>query len=358
MTLEDRHLENEYYTQAEHGEFELFDLGDFELASGERIPDCKLAYTTHGKLNQAKDNVVVFPHMYSGTHRDMEMYVGEDMAIDPKEYFVIMPNQLGNGLSTSPHNTPPQDGGMGNFPDVNIEDDIRAQHRLVTEEFGIEEVQLVLGWSMGAQQTYEWAVRYPEMVKRAAPIAGTAKVTPHDQLFIDAHMEAIRSDPAWNDGFYDDPHAVITGLKRHAQIWSVMGLCTQFYHYEERAWERAGFTSVEDLMANFWEDWFLRMDPNNLLTMARKWQHGDVSRNTGGDLEAALGRIEAKTFVMPFEEDMFFPVDDCAHEESLIPDSELRPIPSLWGHFTMFGIFEEDKQAIDDNIRELLETPV
>jgi homoserine O-acetyltransferase len=94
------------------------------------------------------------------------------------------------------------------------------------------------------------------------------------------------------------------------------------------------------------------------MTMARKWQHGDVSRNTDGDLAAALGRIEAKTFVMPFEEDMFFPVSDCAHEESMIPDSELRPIPSLWGHFTMFGVFEEDKQAIDDHIRELLETPV
>jgi len=358
MTLENHHLTNEYYTQAEHGDYDLLDLGDFELASGQRIPDCKLAYQTHGKLNQKKDNAIVFPHMYSGTHRDMEMYVGEDMAIDPKEYFVIMPNQLGNGLSTSPHNTPPQDGGMGNFPDVNIEDDIRAQHKLVTEEFGIEELELVLGWSMGAQQTYEWAVRFPEMVKRAAPIAGTAKVTPHDRLFIDAHMEAIRSDPAWNGGFYDDPHAVITGLKRHAQLWSVMGLCTQFYHYEERAWERAGFMSVEDLMANFWEDWFLRMDPNDLLAMAKKWQNGDVSRNTDGDLEAALGRIEAKTFVMPFEEDMFFPVSDCAHEESMIPDSELRPIPSLWGHFAMFGIFEEDKQAIDDNIRELLETPV
>jgi homoserine O-acetyltransferase len=61
---------------------------------------------------------------------------------------------------------------------------------------------------------------------------------------------------------------------------------------------------------------------------------------------------------MPFEEDTFFPVSDCAHEESMIPDSELRPIPSLRGHFAMFGIFEEDKQAIEDNVRELPETPV
>jgi homoserine O-acetyltransferase len=112
------------------------------------------------------------------------------------------------------------------------------------------------------------------------------------------------------------------------------------------------------MMANFWEDWFLPMDPNNLLTMANKWKHGDVSRNTDGDLEAALSRIEAKTFVMPFEQDMFFPVSDCAHEEAMIPDSELRPVPSLWGHFTMFGVFDEDKQAIDEHIAELLDADV
>lgn len=358
MSLENRYLENEYYTQDEHGDFELFDLGDFNLARGQTLPNAKLAYQTFGDLNEDKDNVILFPHMYSGTHRDMERFIGEDMAIDPTEYFVILPDQFGNGLSSSPHNTPPQEGGMGYFPDVMIEDDIRAQHKLVTEEFGIDELQLVLGWSMGAQQTYEWIVRYPDMVKRAAPIAGTAQVTPHDQLFIEAHKEMIRSDPAWNNGFYTEPHAVHRGLRRHALIWSVMGLSTQFYHQSEQAWERAGFQSVDDFMANFWEDWFLPMDPNNLLTMATKWQHGDVSRNTDGDLEEALGRIEAKVYVMPFEEDMFFPVRDCAYEEAMISDSELRSIPSLWGHFTMFGVFDEDLETIDNHISDLLNESV
>ncbi|SEP17442.1 Alpha/beta hydrolase family, partial [Halogranum amylolyticum] len=125
-----------------------------------------------------------------------------------------------------------------------------------------------------------------------------------------------------------------------------------------QAWNRAGFQSVDDFMRNFWEDWFLPMDPNNLLTMATKWQHGDVSRNTDGDLEAALGRVEAKVYVMPFEEDMFFPVRDCEYEEAMIPDSELRPIPSLWGHFTMFGVFDEDFEAIDEHIGELLNESV
>jgi homoserine O-acetyltransferase/O-succinyltransferase len=87
-------------------------------------------------------------------------FVGEGRPLDPSRYFIILPGQFGNGFSSSPSNTPlPDDRGA--FPHVTIGDDVRAQHRLVTEQFGINELQLVLGWSMGAEQTYEWAVRYP-----------------------------------------------------------------------------------------------------------------------------------------------------------------------------------------------------
>jgi homoserine O-acetyltransferase/O-succinyltransferase len=84
-----------------------------------------------------------------------------------------------------------------------------------------------------------------------------------------------------------------------------MGLCQQFYSKE--AWREVGFTSLEDFLHRFWEAYFLPMDPNNLIWMAWKWRHGDVSRHTNGDLAAALGRIKAKTLVVPFSYDMFFP---------------------------------------------------
>jgi homoserine O-acetyltransferase len=233
---------------------------------------------------------------------------------------------------------------------------VRAQHRLVTEQLGIGELQLVLGWSMGAEQTYEWAVRYPDLVKRAAPFAGTAKTTPHCFMFVCQHEDAIKSDPAWSNGFYSNRRDVQLGLRRHAQVWSVMGVTQE--HYKREAWRDAGFSSVDDFNRHFWDAWFLPMDPNNLLCMAWKWRHGDVSLHTNGDLAAALGRITAKTFVMPFSGDMFFPVQDHADEQALIPDSELRVIKSLWGHFTMFCMTDADKQAIDDNLRDLLATPV
>jgi homoserine O-acetyltransferase len=347
--------ENPYYSRDVHGPYEIFELGDFTLESAVTLPNAKLAYRTLGTLSPAKDNAILFPHMYSGTHLHMERFVGKGMALDPDKYFIILPGQFGNGLSSSPSNTPPP-FNQGAFPNVTIGDDVRAQHRLVTEKFAINELQLVLGWSMGAEQTYEWAVRYPHVVKRAAPIAGTAKTTPHDFTFVQLHEDAIRSDPAFRDGFYTDAREVQLGLRRHAHVWAVMGLCPEFYKLE--AWRKAGYTSLEDFRRRFWEAYFLPMDPNNLLCMAWKWRHGDVTKHTNGDLAAALARIKAKTFVIPFEGDMFFPPADCQAEQLLIPNSEFRMVSSLWAHFAMFAIFEEDKKAIDAVLRELLAVPV
>jgi homoserine O-acetyltransferase len=92
--------------------------------------------------------------------------------------------------------------------------------------------------------------------------------------------------------------------------------------------------------------------------MAWKWQRGDVARNTGGDLALALGRITAKTFVMPIDEDMFFPPRDCAAEQALIPNSELRVLPSVCGHFGLFGFEQSYLAEVDRNLSELLESPV
>ena len=344
-------INNEHYNEEVQGVTQKFRLGDYQLQQGATLRDSWISYRTHGKLNAAKDNAILFPHMYSGSHKDMELYIQQGWACDPDKYFIILPGQLGNGVSSSPSNTPPP-YNMGAFPRVQIEDDVIAQHRLVTEEFGIEELALVVGWSMGAQQTYEWAVRFPDMVKRAMPIAGTAQCTPHDQTYIRSVMDTIKTDPNFDNGFYTEAHACHAGLRRHAQYWAVMGCCTEFYRVDE--WKKSGFSSTDDFITGYYENWFLPMDPNDLITMAWKWQHGDVSRNTNGDLAAALGRIKAKTFVAPFETDMFFPVKDTEVEQSMIPGSEMRVIPTLWGHFAMLSMDPADHKKIDDIIRELL----
>ena len=269
---------NEFYSQAMHGPFQTYDLGNFVLEEGGTIRGCQLAFATHGKLNAKKDNAIFIPSWFSGTSKIFEQaYIGKGRALDPSKYFIVCCNQIGNGLSTSPHNTPFPAGGA-RFPRVRIGDDVRAQHRLLTQTFGLERMALVVGGSMGAQQTYEWAVRYPDMVRRAAPIAGTAKNTVHDFLFAQTLVEAITSDPAFGDGFYAAPGEVHRGLLRHAKLWAVMGWSTEFF--QQRRPQALGFSSLDDFITNFMQAYFGPMDPNNLLCMAWKWQNADVDRKS------------------------------------------------------------------------------
>lgn len=355
---------NDFYTPEVQGAYELYDLGDFDLEDGGRIPGLQLAYATYGTLNEAKDNVVLIPTWFSGTHQTWEqVYIGEGRALDPSRYFIVVINQIGNGLSTSPHTTSDASIAMSRFPHVRIGDDVRAQHRLITELFGVEELALVVGGSMGAQQTYEWAVAYPEMVLRAAPIAGTAQNTPHDFLFTQTLMDAITSDPGWAGGEYASNADVVDGLKRHAGIWAVVGLSTEFW--KSGFWRDLPpldggepYTDPVEYHQRFHEMLFALMDPNALLVMGWKWQRGDVARHTGGDLAAALERVTAKTFVMPIDEDMFFPPRDCEAEQRLIAGSELRVLPSIAGHFGLFGFEPTYLAAVDEALGELLAAEV
>ena len=142
-------INNTYYTQEVHGPYELHDIGDLQLEEGGTIRGCKLAYATFGTLNAAKDNAILIPTWYSGTHKIIEqVYIGKGRALDPDKYFIIVVNQIGNGLSTSPHNTPAP-AGMGNFPRVRIGDDVRAQHTFVTDKFGLNEFRVSRRWLHG-----------------------------------------------------------------------------------------------------------------------------------------------------------------------------------------------------------------
>jgi homoserine O-acetyltransferase len=341
-----------YYSQAVHGPYETAAIGDLVLEDGGTLRDCQLAYATFGTLSAAKDNAILVTTWFSGTSKIMEQaYIGPGRALDPARYFIVVINQIGSGLSTSPHNTP-EPGGGGNFPRVRIADDVKAQHRLLAGKFGIEALQLVTGASMGAEQTYEWAVRFPDMVKRAAPIAGTARTTVHTALFARTLVEAITSDPAWNGGSYHDAAALHAGLGRHARLWGVMGASPAMYAKE--LWRDMGFSSADEFLSGLLEASFLPHDANALLAQAWKWQHADVSRPYFGDLGKALGRITAKTIVLPIGSDMFFTVADCEAEQKLIPHATLRVLQTDWGHLGVMGMDPGLLAQIDAALLDLL----
>jgi homoserine O-acetyltransferase/O-succinyltransferase len=341
-----------YYSEDIHGPYSIFNMGNFDLESGACIREAKLAYTTFGTLSPARDNAILFPTWYSGTSKIIgQAYIGNQRALDPEIYFIIVANQIGNGLSSSPQNAPPPANGPA-FPVVSIGDDVRAQFRLVTEHFGISKLELVLGGSMGAQQTYDWAVRYPDAVRRAAPIAGTARCTAHNRLLVQTFKEAITSDPHWDEGWYRHNCDVRRGLGRHARLFAGSGFSSKLFANE--GWRSLGFTSVEDFVTNFVEAHFLPQDSNDLLLMLNKWQNGDVSRMTGGCLKTALAKISARVAVIAIEEDVFFPVADIAEEQRMIPTSEFKLVSSDWGHLALFGIDPGYNAAVDAHLKALL----
>lgn len=341
-----------YYNPENHGAYEHISLGAFTLAEGGVIPDLQLAVRTLGTLNADKSNAILITTWFSGTSKIMEdAYVGKGRAIDPDKYFVVIVDQIGNGLSTSPWNADPSIA-RSKFPLVRIEDDVKAQHKLLTEHFGIKRLELVMGGSMGAQQTYEWAVRFPDFMKRAAPIAGYAKNTDHDFIFTRTLVDTLTMDPAFKGGEYDSIESMKAALSRHGDIWNVMGYSTEMWRKE--LWKGLGFPDALTFSQNFTQAYFQPMDPNTLLRCAWKWQRGDVARNTNGDLKAALGRIKCKLFVMPIDEDMFFRLADCKAEQELIPNSAWRPIQCDWGHLGLFGMDAGYNKQVDTILNELL----
>ncbi len=334
-------------------EYDVFELGDVRLSTGQTLRAAKLAYKTYGTLNEDKSNAIVYPTWYSGQHQDNEWLIGEGMGLDPSKYFIIVPNMLGNGLSSSPSNTPaPHDGAR--FPKVTFYDQVEQQHRLVTERFGIEKLALVTGWSMGAGQTYQWAVSYPDMVERALPFCGSSKTSEHNIVFLEAVKYAIYTDAAWQDGMYaSEP---VKGLRAVGRVYAGWGLSQAFYWQKLYAQDPFDYASLEDFLVGFWEGFFLAKDANNLLAMAWTWQNGNIGNTPGfdGDHERALASIKAKMIVMPGEKDLYFPPEDEEYAVGHIPGAELRVIPGVWGHFAGGGVNPVDTAFINAALTELL----
>jgi len=332
-------------------DYQVLELRNVVLQRGGLMPCVRLAYKTLGTLNAARDNAVLVPSWYTGTHNDIETFmVGEGRALDPRRYFIVMTNLLANGLSSSPSNTEPPNE-RGRFPHVTIHDNVRMQHTLLTQTLRLERVRLVSGWSMGACQTFEWAAQFPEIVRAACPIAGSARTASFNKVFLLSLRRALELDPVFAGGFYDRPP--IEGLKAFAAIYAGWGTSEPFYRSE--VYRAFGTRDYLEHVAYFWEPFFMRCDANNLLAQLWTWQHADISNNAtyGGDFEAALGAIKARTIVAPVDNDRYFPPADSEYEAQHIKGAKCRVISSVWGH--MAPMNPRDIPAIDAVLRELLE---
>ena len=254
----------------------------------------------------------------------------------------------GSGAGTSR-----QSDAARHFPGITLYDNVACQHRLLTEVLGVERIALVAGWSMGGCQSYQWASQYPDMVDAILPFCASAKTSPHNFVFLDGVRVALQADCAWNGGDYTEPPVV--GLRAFGHIYA--GWAFSQTWYREELYRELGHETVEDLLVDWEEDHAKNWDANDLLAKLWSWQQGDISANPayGGDIARALGAIRARAILMPCTTDLYFPPEDNAIEARLMPNAELRPFDSPWGHAVASpGLVADFTQFHDDACRELL----
>jgi len=333
----------------------IFKLGDFKLHSGQVLAEAQLAYETHGSLNAEKSNVILYPTWYAGRHDENRGAIGPGKAMDPDKYFIIVPDMFCNGLSSSPSNTlAPQDGPR--FPRINVYDNVIAQHKLLTNEFGIEKIKLVAGFSMSAQQAFHWGALYPHMVEAIAPICGTAKTSRHNWLFLEGLKCALKAAADFLGGEYKIPPEL--GLKAFSTIYAGW-FASQTYYRESLDLTFGGqkLQNMEEFL-NTAHQVFAKNDANDLLGMLDTWQSADLSNHTGfnGDLKKALSSINCRAIVMPSRTDLYFPPEDNKIEVDLMPNAELNVIPSVYGHLAGGPGFsnDADDEFIDKALKQLL----
>ncbi len=314
--------------------------------------DVRLSYTTHGTLSATADNAIVVLTSYAAQHDEAEGLFAPSATLDLANYFIVVIDMVCNGASSSPSNTPaPIDGPR--FPHFTVHDNVACQRRLI-DALSIARVRLVMGFSMGGLQTFEWGCQHGDIVDALLPICGAARVAPHNYLFLDGAKGALTLDPAFHAGDYAKHGAQPdAGKLAFARVYAGWAFSQTFFR--EALYQNLGLNSVSEVV-DFMFTYFARRDANDLLGMLWTWQHADISANDrfGGDFPAALRSITARCIVMPGATDLYFTRADSELEVAVLPNAELRPIDSPMGHVAGSGTDPIGKAAIDQAIVDLL----
>jgi homoserine O-acetyltransferase/O-succinyltransferase len=330
-----------------------FVIHNFKTESGVILPEAKIVYGTYGQLDAAKDNAILLPSHYMADMHGYGWLIGPGKALDPARQFLITSELFGNGRSSSPSNTPEPFHGP-RFPVMTIRDNVNAVHQMLVDQYGIQHLQAVIGFSMGAQQAFQWAVSFPGYMDRIVATSGTAKTYGHGIARDESEIVALTTDPAFDHGDYTVEPA--KGIEAFGAVW-LAWLYSQEWWREElwKANAKPGTTLqqfIEDRRAHF----IPNADANNLILQLRTWESNDVGATPGfdGDEQKALGSIRAQVLYMPSATDLYFSVTDARFEAQFIPHCTLLPIPSIWGHPAGAGASPADAKFLNEKIAAFL----
>ena len=316
-------VETHYFTFAEPP-------NELELECGRKLGPITLAYETYGEMNQDKSNCILIVHALSadahvaGKHHPddpkagwWDNMVGPGKAFDTRKYCVICSNIIGGCKgSTGPNSTNPATGKPYalDFPMVTVPDMVRAEKVLI-DHLGIKQLMCVVGGSMGGMQVLEWAVRYPECVKFAMPIATTARQSAQAIAFDAVGRHAIMADPNWNNGNYYGGAVPSRGLGIARMIGHITYLSYKSMHQkfgrdlQDKTAPEYDFVTefqVESYLNYKGQTFVERFDANSYLYISKAMDYFDLTQPSG-DLRKELAGVKAAFLVVSFSSDWLFP---------------------------------------------------
>ena len=330
-----------------------FVIKNFKTESGVVLPEARVVYGTYGHLNASRDNAVLLPSHYMAKLNGYEWLMGPGKALDPEKLFLVTTELFGNGSSSSPSNTPEPFHGP-RFPVMTIRDNVEAVHRLLTEDLHVTHLKAVIGFSMGAQQAFQWVVSYPDFMDRAVATSGTAKTYGHGIVRLEGQIAAITADEKFKGGDYtDEPQ---TGINAFGMVWAAWLYSPQWWRDELWRTNTKPGTTFEDVVDRFRTRFIPGADANNLILQMRTWEKHDVGTTPGfgGDEKKALRSIKVPFLYMPSMTDQYFPVGDARFEAQFMHTVLLLPIPSLWGHPAGAAADPADAKFLNENIAKFL----
>lgn len=333
--------------------------GEFVLESGVVLQEIKLAYTTHGKLNPAKDNIVWIFHALTANSDPLEWWpglVGEGKLFDPARYFIICVNKPGSPygsispLAIDPSTNEPY---YDTFPVFTIRDMIRS-YQLLKNELGIDSIFIGLGGSTGGMQLLEWAIEEPTLFKYIVPIATNAVLSPWGIAFNASQRMAIEADETWKEKRKD------AGQKGLAAARSIALLSYRHYNgYEATQRRDKAFMELTENVS-FAADNYQRYQGIKLMNrfnaicyyrLTQSMDSHDISRNRNS-LEDALTQIKARTLVIGISSDVLYPIHEQEFLQQHIKGSKLLKINSDYGHDGFLLEYEIIEKALKQFIEE------
>ncbi|ADW67681.1 alpha/beta fold hydrolase [Granulicella tundricola] len=328
-------------------------LHNFKTESGAVVPELTLVYGTYGHLNADRSNAMLLPSHYMAKLTGYEWLMGPNRALDPNQLFLVTSELFGNGSSSSPSNTPEPFHGP-RFPIMTIRDNVVAVHQMLTEELKISHLKAIIGFSMGAQQAFQWAVSYPTFADRIVATSGTARTWPHGIVRLEGQIAALTTDPVFNNGDYTQPPQ--KGIEAFSVVWAGWLFSQEWWRKELWRSNNPPGTTFPQVLEHYRTHFIPGADANNLILQMRTWEHHDVGTTPGfnGDTEKALRSIQVPFLYMPSATDMYFPLEDARYEAQFIPKVSLVPIPSLWGHTAGAASNPADGKFLNETITRFL----